>query len=144
MRTYWYRLLKTSWGISIQLTAEYQKCSEYSGTNIIKIMDGLYLHIADTKYPESSGFSIEGLNWIIYGLTSISSDIIKKSPFCNDTLIVIHSVIYGMCDYQDEGMVPAIVGWAAEEFDFEPPIINVSYSRDQNRYIYDFGTLEAE
>jgi hypothetical protein len=62
------------------------------------------------------------------GLKKVGELIIRKSPYLSDTLVVIHFISSHDCHYQEEGLTPAVMMWAANAFGFQPPQINARFN----------------
>lgn len=126
---YSYSVLKSSWGIEIDIAGECTSMSNYVDNNACKNLDhGLWIIVKDDILLD-----IE-LEYLYKGLKMVSDSIISNSPYKSDTLIIINSVSYCFCDYQEDGLVPAIIYWAASLFNFEAPKIEVSFNKEANRY----------
>lgn len=52
--------------------------------------------------------------------------------------IIINSLHFGICNFQEEGLTAAVVEWAAKVFDFEPPKIDVTFNKPLNRYEFKY------
>jgi hypothetical protein len=128
---YSYRLIKSSWGIAIDVTAECTSKSIFCKKNesvVVDICPGLWGVIFDDRIPKNE------VQFIWEGLRHICKSILTKSPYKNDTLITIHSVEFNFCDYQPEGLAPAIIGWAANALGFDEPELNVVFDKKENKY----------
>lgn len=82
-------------------------------------------------------FCDEDLPYLIKGLKIVQKQIVNSSIY-KMTLIVINSLQFSLCDFQEEGLTAAIIEWASVAFDFAAPIINVDFQKEKNKYIFDF------
>jgi hypothetical protein len=123
-----YRVIMAQWGIAIDISGEIASYSDYDDkVSCRKIDDGLWLKIANHMSHEESEYMYTGLKK--------NSDSIKAiSPFKCNTLIIFHEIKYNLCDYQPEGLIPAVYKWISEAFKIDTPIVEVSYNRAINKY----------
>ena len=63
-------------------------------------------------------------------MKKVSDLILSKSPYKLDTVIIIHSLTFPFCDFQEEGLTAAIIEWAANAFNFEAPKIDVKFNKE--------------
>lgn len=131
---YQFKVLKFSWGISINVIASITKFSEWQDRERCqKVVDGLwFLHNGDIN------FDTDEIEFIKDGLYYEHESIGKRTPFPNDTLVVINAMEFGFCDYQPEGLKAAIAEWAAHAFSFEAKPIDITFDKDSNRYILSY------
>lgn len=147
-----YRILKTSWGIAINIYGtvyDYDRYIQSNGAlnndNVSKICDGVSVLFAPEKnenvgphdaynqmHPNDYPYMVEGLKNV--------SEQIRVNTCYKNTLIVITRLEFSLCDFQEEGLIVGTMEWAAKAFDFKCPHIEVKYQRDINRYIYDFNS----
>lgn len=133
-----YVILKTNWGINIKICAEYTDFDNvYLKSGGVKIVDGLWLKYADKFLIKHKRFYAGDFPYLMKGLEIVQKSIINNSIYKN-TLIIICDIQYNLCDFQEEGLIVAMIEWAAKAFDFEPPKINASFEKQENRYIFDF------
>ena len=138
MTEYTYLVCKLSWWIHIKIIAEAVKYSEDEHSkNTFKVCDKLQVKFADKPINSNEKFCDDDMPYLIDGLRMVSEKIVKGSEF-SDTLIVVHSVQFNPCDFQEEGLTAAIAEWTAVYFGFEKPIFDVSFDKKNNRYIYTF------
>lgn len=134
-----YYVCKSSWWIYIEIVAEYvelNKCND--NFKAVRIGEGLWLKFADKPIIENELFCNDDLPYLMKGLEIVQNEIIKNSLY-KDTLIIIHSLQFSPCDFQEEGVTAAIIEWASKAFDFSMPRIKVDFCKEKNRYIFDFG-----
>ncbi|WP_242853106.1 hypothetical protein [Pseudobacteroides cellulosolvens] len=108
---------------------------KFSCSEICKGLWGAY-----TKAPLSmeSKPVEEDKYFLWYGLKKVSEQIITSSPYNADTLVVIHAIEISLCDFQQEGLTPAIIEWASKAFNFEAPNVGVSYNKQLNKYEFTY------
>ncbi|UHA73172.1 hypothetical protein [Paenibacillus sp. 481] len=137
-----YRVFKSTWGIYIKIIAEYTSVtnSNVQEDELLEVCDGLKL-VFKKQREQSEDAIFEGdIVYLIEGLKKVSREIIEKSKYKEDTMIVIHSINIAPCDFQEEGLVVAIIEWASKSFDFEMPKITVTFNKAINKYefLYEF------
>lgn len=137
--THTYRVIKSSWGIWIKISGEYLPMSDYSNkSSCTEICNGLWATY--TKQP----ISLEDIpaeidkNHIYSGLGRVSNQILSASPLGKDTLVAIHSIEIAHCDFQEEGLTPAVIEWVSKLFDFEPPSIHIAFNKQDNKYEFTY------
>lgn len=134
-----YYICKSSWWIYIEIIAEYKDYRNEKATlNATKVADGIWLKFADVPLLENEIFCQDDLPYLKKGLEIVKNQIISNSKYEN-TLIIINSIWFNPCDFQEEGLTAAIIGWASKAFGFEQPIINVSFQKEKNRYHFEFN-----
>ena len=127
-RTFELRILKASWGIAIDLTAEAQwRFGAPEG--LMKAGDRVWL---DASAVQLGPADIEQLR---LGLSRVSPQVAAKDPE-RQIIVRIIDVSYTPTDYQAEGMAAAMVGWASEEFDLPRPELAVQFDKMANRYVF--------
>jgi hypothetical protein len=128
---YRYRIYK-KYGISISIYGAYTSMSSYEDKDACTaICSGLWaIYPADMQIPSAFGVSEKEKYLLWEGLKKVSELIIHKSPYQSDTLIVIHFISSHDCHYQEEGLTPAIMMWAANAFGFQPPQIDVHFNEE--------------
>jgi hypothetical protein len=130
-----YRVFKSSWGINIKIIAEITSTKNYAeNNNYDKICDGLMAGYASKPLAKGEKFLEEDKIFLWEGLKRVGDLIVKSSPYKSDTLIIIHSLVFSLCDFQEEGLTAAIIEWSANAFGFQAPIINVSFNKEYNKY----------
>ncbi len=154
-----FRLFKASWGIVIDIYAElapYEQDTQTIYSHSIKPIDYkdsfLALFVEDKIYEDSvvsmfSGYKIMGIELAsehLYRLLN-KQDHPPRSycdlkPSCYNLkpmVIRIFEIDYNPCDYQEEGLAPAIAAWLAKACDFAPPPVNAYFSKAENRYYFE-------
>jgi hypothetical protein len=132
LATYQYRVLKSSWGIAIDITAEAIPLSSFSGITL-EITTALRLIV-----EKDAGVSSKDLGYLIKGLKLVADEISRTRKTDEPLVIRIVNLCYSLCDYQEEGAACAIANWAALLFGFSAPEIPVFFNKEKNRYIFDF------
>ncbi len=134
-----YRVFKSSWGIYIKIIAEYTAMSAYEDKNSCsEICIGLWATYAKQPLSMENKPVEEDKSFIWDGLKKVSKQIITNSPYNADTLVVIHAIEISLCDFQQEGLTPAIIEWASKAFNFEAPNVGVSYNKQLNKYEFTY------
>lgn len=145
-----YRVLKTSWGIAINIYGNVYDYDKYIqdydisiSENFFNICDGIYVFFEPEEnvnvgpHDSYNQMHSDDYPYMIEGLKKVSEQIKVNSQFKN-TLIVITRLEMSLCDFQEEGLIAGMMEWAAKAFEFECPSIDVKYLRDINRYVYDY------
>lgn len=132
-----YFVCKSSWCINITIIAEYREFDK-DNSNAMKVVDGLWLKFADKAVVENEIFCDEDLPYLAKGLEKVQREIIRRSMY-EDTIIIINSLQFSLCDFQEEGLTAAVIEWAAKAFGFETPKIKVDFAKNANRYVFDFS-----
>ena len=130
-RTFPLRIIRYSWGIAIDITARWSSVTDGT-SDLIQVSPHLWLDIRTTELPA------EDVTYLLSGLQRVGDDALSHAP-AKDVVIEIGKVVYRPTDYQPEGMSAAIIGWAAEEFGFDPPEIQITFDRRANRYEFHFA-----
>jgi Putative addiction module component len=119
--SYKYRFLKgATWGIALDLKATASPLPDGPPPQAERVADGLYLQI-DLGRPLTE----EEVGFLRLGLRLVAAEIalLQTAPI----LVRIVGLEYNPCDYQPEGLAPAIAGWAAREFGFPESEIPVDF-----------------
>ena len=134
-----YRLLgRTTWGIAIDLFAEYGPGRTADG-NVHQITPGIWLGISPAvRLSETeSAFLKRGL-WIV------GEAINSKNPFGEAVRVDVTRVDYEPTDYQPEALADAIAGWAAKAFGFPKPDFSAKFDKGEGRYTFAFEPWRDE
>lgn len=133
-----YFICKSSWCINISIFAEYINFEKpKTDSKFVKVTDGLWMKFAEKPMIENEIFCDDDLPYLMKGLQIVKKQIISNSEFDN-TLIIIHSLSFSICDFQEEGLIVAMMEWAAKAFGFSCPQIKVEFDKPNNRYIFNF------
>jgi hypothetical protein len=127
--TYSYRIIKSSWGIAIDITAEAVPLAHYSGTAAEEVEQGLWLAV-ETGWqlsPDERRYLATGLRLVSQGM---QRRIVQNGPI----VVRVIDLRFNPTDYQEEGLAYALAGWMAQTFDFpfSPP--HALFNREKNRY----------
>ena len=113
-----FRILKSSWGIWIQITGTSKITNEQ--THTIKSA-----HPNFGLSPEESKFIEQGFKWI-----TGKFDLAENTAY----QVNIDNIQIADCDFQAEGLFYAIAFWVSEHFGFEMPQFRYSFNKEENRY----------
>ena len=128
-----YRLLKSSWGIAIDVDASYTSIDDYSDKeHCIKLNAGIWF------INKCTFLSKEELQCLMDGVLFIEHNIINSSEHKEKTLIEINDVQYSPTDYQIDGIKVAIIEWASIVFNFKLPLICTSFDKKLNKYLFSY------
>jgi hypothetical protein len=133
MRTFPLRVLKSTWGIAIDLTAE---VSEFPPAAVATfVTPRVSLSLGSVR----RALSAREAGFLVSGLRRVAADIESAVPDSEPIIINVLDVGFVETDYQPEGLEAAMIGWSAEQFGFEPPEITVEFDNDVNRYVFSFA-----
>lgn len=135
-----YYVQKTSWWIYIKIVADaidYCDVKDKGKRDIIHIGEGLWIKYSD--YPLNKGelFLEDDLLYLIKGIDIVKEQIRVNSEF-KETVIVIKSLQYSPCDFQEEGLIAVMLQWSAQYFQFDCPKFKVDFDKLNNRYVFEF------
>jgi hypothetical protein len=132
---YKYRVLKSTWGIAIDLVAS-SSTTKPPPIGAIEIAPTLWLNITAKPCADSDRMAL------VQGLRMIADRIKASVPHPKHAIVItITKVDYAPSDFQSEGLIYAIVRWAEEEFGFKVADIEVKFNKAANKYEFDFGRL---
>ena len=77
----------------------------------------------------------EDLYFVMEGLKLVEKQIEEYKTWDEPVLISVTAIEFTPTDFQPEALACAIVGWAAQEFHFQPPNIPITFDHRTNRYI---------
>ena len=119
-----YRLLKSSWGIAIDIDFD---IINYVEPDAHKITDMTYLRIKEENLEE------EIVKALILGIKDISTQLDNKDE---SKTIVINKVIYNYAHFQIEGIYCAIQEGICKHIGISPPKVDVIFDKTKNKYIF--------
>jgi hypothetical protein len=127
-RTFSLRILKASWGIAIDLQAR-AVLAEDPPHDLLSVSPRVWLDVSGVQLPDAD------IKQLVRGLTVMAPAIENKNQ---DAYVIIEvgRVSYTPTDYQPEGMAAAMIGWVAEEFGLDSPVIDVYFDKNANRYVF--------
>ena len=129
------KALKSSWGLLLSLEAEV-RMGDKGGVRTVPLGDGILLLDA----TPGDGLAESAIEMLARGLRPLTADI--RSKLLNGLVtIAIQSVRYNDCDFQEEGLTAAMIGWATSEFGLSQKEIPVAFDSDENRYTFDFSAI---
>lgn len=126
--THIFKILKSNWGIWIQITA---------GHRIVDLLSNDYHVISDTIRfnfkTNQPKLNENDTKMLINGLKLISSQIELKYE---GKLIEIDLIDFQIrpTDFQSEGFYYGIADWAADHFDLKIPDYSVNFNKSENKY----------
>jgi hypothetical protein len=136
---YGYKIYR-KYGISVYIYGTYISMSSYKDKDACTaICAGLWaIYPPDMHNSSAFGVSEKEKCFLWDGLKKVSEWIINKSPYQSDTLIIIHFIASHDCHYQEEGLTPAIMMWAANAFGFQPPQIDARFNEELGKIEFMF------
>jgi hypothetical protein len=147
-RKFIYHHLETTWGVAVEMTARTTTLAEEPSERI-RITDALWLDVWPVTQgwvqpPHfSQGYILamplppSQVPFLERGLRIVAPLIAERRP--GEQLVIrVEKIEYILTDFQDEGLEAAIIGWAAEEFGFEPLPVQARFDRTLRRYVFQF------
>lgn len=133
-----YYVQKSSWWIYIKIVAEavdyHNKQNIY---DVVNVGDGLWIAYTDVPLIKGELFTEDDLVYLIKGLNMVTNQVRANSEY-KETLIVIQSLQYSPCDFQEEGLIAVMMQWCAQYFGFDCPEFKVEFDKNNNRYVFEF------
>lgn len=131
-RTYVYRLLKSSWGIRVTVTASAQIGVSPSG------LPGAHSGAVSVLFSgPAAELGEEFKKEIESGLSYVEREVVEACDG-RGVSVTIEEVVFNQADFQLEGLLVAIIRWAEQEFDLPVHEIQESFDKSSNRYSFKF------
>ncbi len=129
--SYHFRYIKSSWGISIELTAEdliYTECSDCS-----KVTDRISLKTSTTfKVTEAEkSYAIKA----IVRMAALIHDNLNPEQ---KIIINITAIELADTDLQAEGFYCAMLGWLSKRYSIPAPPVDITFNKKLNKYDFVF------
>lgn len=125
VRTRQFRSILTSWGISVDLTAQAVTKGSMPTDDLRRISSSVWLRIEAMLHEDA-------VHYIERGLQRMAEAI---AATCGDELVItVLDSTHNWIDYMDEALEPAMALWASDYFGLEPPALVVTYDADENTY----------
>lgn len=137
MEEYIYRVLQSSWGVYVKLTAEAVQMDFENKRQAVQAGEKLWLTFAEKPLDNGEKFYEGDIPYLKKGLQLVQNQIRSKSRY-SDTCIVIHSISMTPTDFQEEGLIAAMIGWSAKVFAFAAPEIDVHFNKAEHKYEFHF------
>jgi hypothetical protein len=134
--TYTYRLLKSSWGILVSITAEV-RTGQGERIGAVPLGDDVFL----VDGTSTKSLSQSAMEMLIIGLKPLAAEIAHTKEKDLPVQIIVTEIRYNDSDFQIEGLAAAISGWAIAEFGLTQRDITVSFDREGNRYLFELPEL---
>ena len=138
--TFRFKFRKTSWGIFIDLTAEFVPCDLLSlslgDKDTLFVTDNLWLHLqlGNLRLPE------EEKPMLVLGAQIVLNASATPLP-TTPGIIKISELAYALTEYQPEGFACAMAGWTAQEWNVSIPEIPIRYYKPKDVYFFKFPGL---
>ncbi len=128
IHTFRYSLIRAAWGIQVEITG--QLVPGLVGDTPAQAGENLWLSCS-SKFTTVAEFDA-----LVVGAMRMAPEV---QPRLGNQLstVVVSNIEYIETDFQVEGLSMAIIGWLIEEFDLEPPKIDISFNRELNQYVFD-------
>jgi hypothetical protein len=138
--TYSYRIIKSSWGIAINITADVLPLADGERT-ATKIRQGLWLSVdpgLGLKLSQQEHQMLAaGLRLIGEGMAEIVQ---RDGPL----VIQIDDISFNPTDYQEEGLAYALASWVAHHFNLSLALPPVHFFKQENRYTFNLEPQPKE
>ena len=120
-----FRIIKSSWGIYIEITAK----TINNDKNGVIISDKIYLEITKSNF-----LNTDEIEFLIKGLKKVSKQI--ETRISKPIKIVIEDIVIVHTDFQKEGLFYGIIQWASEYFKFDMIDYHFGYNKRTKKYIF--------
>lgn len=124
------KILKSTWGISIQLTALHKESNLVSSKYFITDRIGLNNNLIGIRLSEKE------IIMLISGLRWVSEEIENKIEGNKSIVIELVKLELADTDFQEEGLYYGIAKWASDHFHFSLPHYSVNFDKKDNKYIF--------
>jgi hypothetical protein len=135
VRTYEFRHHQWAWGIAVDLTAEVARVEDRPSL-LRPIVDGLWFDRGGARSME--------VPHLLFGF-DLMAPRLAQLPQGSD-VIRVENTWWNPTDFQPEGLTIAAILWTCEEFDLEPPPMNITFmprgvmdTYPNGRYLFDWG-----
>lgn len=128
-RTFALRVLKSSWGVAIDLRARAVTAAE-PPTGSLRATERVLLDVRHVPLPAVD------VTQLLRGLRVVAGPIEAAMPGEDYVVVEVVEVSYTPTDYQPDGVAAVMIGWAMEEFDLAQPDIDVHFEKSENRYVF--------
>jgi hypothetical protein len=130
---YTYKILKSSWGIWISITATIQYTQVRKGRpDLINRSTGLRFEKAAIGLSEIYRAALAA------GWDKVAASAERSAG--NEVRVIVEDVKFVDTDFQVEGLSVAMVRWAEKAFNLDTWPVEVSFDRSANRYDFDWGS----
>ncbi|MFE6485700.1 hypothetical protein ACFVGN_22575 [Streptomyces sp. NPDC057757] len=131
LSTYVYKVLKSSWGIRISITAGVQFRAGQEEGRVTG--SPVWIEFAGS----ASGFPYVYKKELARGLSVVAAEISERVDGKSVT-VVVDEVIYVESDFQVDGISVAMCRWAEDAFGLNVRQISESFDREANRYHFEW------
>ena len=136
----WFKFHKTSWGIFVNMSAEFIPCDltllDASDKNNLPVTERLWLQL----YSGSPCLTQEEKQMLVLGARLIADNL--STPFLETSgVIEILELRFSETEYQPEGLACVMAEWIAREWGVPLPNVPVRYDKPRNVYFFKFPGL---
>lgn len=124
------KIIKSTWGISIRLTARHTGSDLVSSQYLVTDRIGFNINSIGIKLSE------EDVLMLIAGLRWISKYIENEIDGGKSIVIELVKVEFVDTDFQPEGFYYGIAKWASNHFHFTLPDYTVVFNEKENKYMF--------
>jgi hypothetical protein len=138
MSTHTYQCLSPAgWGIFVQLAAvtEWTAAMPLLGEPVSGRVWLDLSEVRDAGHGTPMPLSPGEAQWLRFGLGWIAPRI-EAAIGRGHVLVTVRTLKLARCDYQEEGLAAALVGWAVDEFALPQPRLGVGYEPGTRRYTF--------
>lgn len=125
---YKYRILKSSWGIAIDIDLSIQEYIINNRNETTKISENIYLY-------DKKKLTKQCKNIIIKALKDYALIIRTNVPF-PEIMVSLEGLEIILTDYQDEGLYFAVQECISEKIGVEKPEYEVFFEKELNKYVF--------
>lgn len=125
--TYVYKVLKSSWGIWISVTAVVRR-GDAGGPSGNERTPELKFSGRAAEMP------LEYQDQLREGWVVVSSEISREVE--DDIFVIVEDVAFVDTDFQAEGLAVAMCRWAENAFGLETHEVDVTFDSEENRYVF--------
>lgn len=137
MSLYVYRVLQSTWGISINMDCQVVwRLNPLNDPDFIPMCENIYL---ETNKIQTGEYWIwlpnEELESLRQGVMMVRESLINLFPK-GQLVIKVEVLEFASTDYQTDALAYVMAGWLGTNFNFPYPQPNVKYDKAKNRYIF--------
>jgi hypothetical protein len=127
---YIYRFLRTTWGIYVDLTAEWIAQTDFEGPTL-EVIPKVHLSIEVTL-----NLQIDEQEFLVLAIKLTRHELEERLK--EQSPIVIRIVDLGIVftDYEPEGLTYALVGWMGQELGIDSALPPPTFDKENKRYVF--------
>jgi hypothetical protein len=137
--TYVFKVLRSSWGIWISITAKVRY-----GDPVDRSADGGGATTTLEFSGAAAGLALDHVDALRAGWTTVAADVVRRHR--RAVHVTVDDVTFVETDFQVEGLAVAMCRWAENQFGLRAREIDVVFDAEENRYRFTafagFGGVE--